>query len=236
VLRLLALVAFLRGRLDFRARLGQPGQPLLATRQFVGDRHTVGDVRLVRRLGLRHQFGHFRLQLRLQLAGMVIRQCAVPAGIGVQLRPVEPHRAQLQHAHLARQQQHLHEQGFDLRQKASSEHRNGVVVRMVIRRDEAERHAVIRRPLQLAAGEHAGRVAIHQHTQQQRRVVRCRTRTAVAPAQRRQIEPVDHLHHEPRQMFLRQPLLNRRWKQLVRVAIERPEIAHGRAHSTGGNS
>ena len=89
-------------------------QPLLTPRQFLGDRHAVRDIRLIRRLGLRHQIGHFGLQLRLDLARVLIRQRAVPAGVGVDLGAVQRHRAHLQHAHLAGQQQHLHEQRLDL--------------------------------------------------------------------------------------------------------------------------
>ena len=121
-------------------------QALLAPRQFVGDRHAVGNVRLVRRLGLGHQIGHLGLQLRLDLARMLIGQRAVPAGVGVDLRAVERHRAHLQHAHLARQQQHLNEQRLDLLQKPPPERRDRVVVGMVVRRDEAERHRSHRSP------------------------------------------------------------------------------------------
>ena len=54
--------------------------------------------------------GDFRLQLRLDLARMFIGKRAVPAGVGVDFRAVEPDRPHFQHAHLARQQQHLNEQ------------------------------------------------------------------------------------------------------------------------------
>jgi len=49
------------------------------------------------------------------------------AGVGMDRRPIERDCAQLQHTHLARQQQHLDEQRFDLRQKALSETGDGVV-------------------------------------------------------------------------------------------------------------
>jgi hypothetical protein len=42
------------------------------------------------------------------------RAAAVLAGVGVDLRAVQPGRAQFEHAHLARQKQNLHEQRFDL--------------------------------------------------------------------------------------------------------------------------
>ena len=201
MLGLLARVALLGARFDLRPRLGDLAQALLAPRQFVGDRHAVGNVRRIRRFGLGHQIGHFGLQLRLDLARMLIRQRAVPAGVGVDLRAVERHRAHLQHAHLARQQQHLNEQRLDLLEKPSPERRDRVVVGMIVGRDEAERHRVIGRPLQLAARKHARRIAVNQNAQQHARVIRRRAGAAIAPAHRAQVEPVDHLHHEARQML-----------------------------------
>ena len=77
----------------------------------------------------------------LDLARVLIGQRAVAAGIGVDLRAIQPDRAQLEHAHLARQQQHLHEQRFDL--LSGNRRRNvsdGVMVGVFVRRDEAEGH------------------------------------------------------------------------------------------------
>jgi hypothetical protein len=90
----------------------------------------------------------------------------VPAGIGVDLGAVQSHRAHLEQAHLARQLQHLDKQLRDLPQEAPPERRKGVVVGVLVGRDEAEGHRVIGRALQLAAGEHPRGVAIHQKAQQ----------------------------------------------------------------------
>jgi len=65
-------MALLGARLNRRTRSGDLAQTLLAQRQFVGDRHPVGKVRHVRRLGLGHQIGDFGFQLRLDLARMFI--------------------------------------------------------------------------------------------------------------------------------------------------------------------
>ena len=65
------------------------------------------------------------------------------AGVGVDLRAIQRHRAQLQDTHLARDAQNLHEQRLDLAQKAPAERRNGVVIGMLIGRDEAESYRVI---------------------------------------------------------------------------------------------
>ena len=147
----LARMTLLGARLDLGARFGHLAQALLAPRQFVGDRHAIGNVGRVRRLGFGHQIGDFGLQLRLDLARMLIGKRAVPAGVGVDLRAVETNRAHLQHAHLARQQQNLNEQRLDLFEKPPPESRDRVVVGMFVGREETERHRVIVRPLQLAA-------------------------------------------------------------------------------------
>ena len=65
-------------------------QTLLAP--LVGNRNAIGNVRRVRRLGFGHQLGDLRLQLRLDLARVFIRQCAVSAGVGMDFRAVEPDR------------------------------------------------------------------------------------------------------------------------------------------------
>jgi hypothetical protein len=118
ILGLLAQEALTRPRLDLGPGLGERSPPVLAARQFVGDRHPVGTVGLIRHFCLRHQLGHLGLQLRLDLARVLVGQRAVPAGVGVYLRPVERHRPQLEQAHLTRQQQYLHEQPLDPRQSS----------------------------------------------------------------------------------------------------------------------
>jgi hypothetical protein len=74
-----------------------------SARQFLRDRHAIRHISLIRGFRPRQQFGHFGLQLGLDLPGMFIGQRAVPAGIGVDLRAVQRHRAKLEQAHLARQ-------------------------------------------------------------------------------------------------------------------------------------
>ena len=105
---------FLGPSLDLRLRLGQLTKALLAPRQFVGNRHPVGNVGRIRSLGSGQQIGDLGLQLRLDPAHMLIGKRAVPAGVGVDLRPVQPDYAHLQDAHLARQLKNLDEQLLDL--------------------------------------------------------------------------------------------------------------------------
>ena len=188
---------------------------------------------MIRGFGPRQQLGHFGLQLRLDLARVLIRKRTVPAGIGVDLRAVERHRAQLEHPYLARQCQHLHEQPFDLLEKAPPKRRDRVVIGMVVCRDEAERHRIVRRMLQLPAGKHACGVAVNQNAQQQCWVIGRRSRAPIAPAHRRQVKPVNHLNDEPRQMSLRKPVIHRRRQKEASLAVNRAEIAQKRATQRG---
>ena len=71
----------------------------------------------------------------------------MPAGIGMHLCAVQRHRAQLEHPGLPRQRQHLDEQPLDIRKKSPPEGGDGVVVGMIVSRNEAERHRIVGRPL-----------------------------------------------------------------------------------------
>jgi len=229
--RQFARVTLLGPRFDLGPRLGKLGQPLLAPRQFFRDRQAVRDVRRIRRLGLGHQIGNFGLQLCLDLARVFIRQRAVPAGIGVNLRAVKPDRSHLQNAHLARHLQHLDEQRLDLFEKPPPERCDRVVVRMIIGSNEAKRYRVIGRPFQLAARKHPRRVAINQNAEQHAGMIGGRSRAAITAAHRPKVEPVDHLHNEARQMLLGKPLVYRRWQQKSGLPIDPTEIVDHKAAS-----
>ena len=70
--------------------------------------------------------------------------------------------AELEYAHGAGNQQHLHHEPFDLRQEAFAKGVQGVVVRVQVRRNKQERHRVIGGGFQLAAGKDACGIAIGQ--------------------------------------------------------------------------
>ena len=92
--------------------------------------------------------------------------------------------------------------------------------------DVAERHAVVSRPLKLAARKHPGGVAVNQNPQQHPGMVRRRAGAAIGADHAAKIEPVDHLDDKTGQMPLRQPLVDRRRQKKRRPAINVPEIAH----------
>src|SRR5580692_129788 len=60
-----------------------------------------------------------------------------------------------------------------------------------------------------------------------------RTRTTIALAHRAQVQTVDHLHHEPRQMFLRQPLVDRGRHQEAGQAVSGAEVRHAAVSRRG---
>ena len=138
---------------------------------------------------------------------MLPRKRAVTAGVGVDLRAVEADRSHLQHAHLARKQQHADEQPLDLLEKAPPKRGDRVVVGVVVGGDVAERHAIVSRALELAARKHPGGVAVNQNPQQHPGMVRRRPGSAIGADHAAKIDLVDHLDDKAGQMPLRQPRL-----------------------------
>src|SRR5271165_550187 len=124
--------------------------------------------------------------------------------------------------------QALDEQRLDLLQEPPPKGGDRVVVGMLVAGNEAERHRVIRGPFQVAAGKHPGGVTIYQDAQQHGRVIGGRTRAAVAPAHRPQVQSFHHFYHEARQVPFRQPLIDRRRHQEPSLTVARSEVAHAR--------
>jgi hypothetical protein len=220
----------LNPRFDLRLGGGNRRQTLLAAAEFFGQVHTVRQVLGVSRFRPLDQFRHFGLELGLQLLGVAVTHRTVARGVGMHLGPVQAHRAQLQHPHLPGVAQHLHEDCLDLPQEPLAETVDRVVIRMGVRRDVAKGDRVIARPFQGPAGERASGIAIEQQRHQHPRVMRLTAATGIALLKARQIELLDHVDHEPRQMIFRQPLLHTRWKQKLRIAINRNKARHGFTH------
>src|ERR1700678_4079686 len=57
-------------------------------------------------------------------------------------------------------------------------------------------------------------------------MIRSRTGPAIRPAHPAEVETVDHIGNESRQVLLGQPFVDRGRKQIPRLPIDRPEIAH----------
>jgi hypothetical protein len=124
---------------------------------------------------------------------MPIGQRTVPTRIGVNLRAIQRHGAELEHPHRARELQHFDEQGPQLRQEALAKGFDRVVIGMLVVGDIPKRHRVVGRSLNRPARKYLCRIAIHQ---QHRRVIRRRARAPVGFDQFRQIQSVNHFHHE----------------------------------------
>ena len=66
-------------------------------------------------------------------------------------------------------------------------------------------------------------------------MIGCRARAAITAAHRQKVEPVDHLHNEPRQMLPRKPLVHGGRQQKSSLPINRAEVAHQQAPSSCEN-
>jgi hypothetical protein len=212
---------------DLVLGLRQCSQTLLAPGDLRRHVQAVAHRPAVAVLGQLQQQLHLFAQLGFDPVGVLPRQRTVLAGVGRNLGAVQCDGAQLQALHLARQHQHLHEQRFDLRQKAPPERGNAVVVGLGVGSDEAHGHRVVAGALDLAAGVQPGGVAVDQQAQQHRRMVGIAAATRVLTRQFAQIQLVDDLHHEARQMILGKPLVHRRRQQIGSVSINGNEAAHG---------
>ncbi len=235
VLGLLPRVALRRPRLKFRLGRDDHRQAVFATGQLLRHAHPLRHLGRVGRLAQRHQRRHLGPQPGFDLAGALPRQRTVPARVGVDLRAVQRHRAQLQHAGLARQQQNIHEQLLDLGEKAPAEGRAGVMVAMIVRRDEAEGHRVVGRPFQLAARIHFPRIAMDQQPQQHARMMRRRARTAISLDEGREVQLIDHLDDKASQVSLREPLVHRRRQQIPRLSVHLSKVVHHQIRHAGEN-
>ncbi len=95
--------------------------------------------------------------------------------------------------------------------------------RRVTRRQHPKRHVLLQPPRDLARGKHPARIRIDQYLRHHHRVIRL-----VAPpvpfipgVERRQIQLIDHLAHEIRQVVLRQPLRQGRRQQKLLIRLVR---------------
>ena len=63
---------------------------------------------------------------------------------------------------------------------------------MVVHRDEAERHGIVGRAFQIAAGKYPRGLAVNQTSQQKRRIAGGRSCSAITLAHRGQVKAADH--------------------------------------------
>src|SRR6202795_5284363 len=103
------------------------------------------------------------------------------------------------------------------------------MVRMRIRRQIPERHVLLRCPLHLPAAHHSHAVTVQQQTHHHRGLIRGQPAPVplVGPVDQPQIELLDHIGEEPRQVPLRQPIVQRRRQQQALIQVVGSEaLAH----------
>lgn len=85
---------------------------------------------------------------------------------------------------------------------------------------------VIRRPFKLATRKHPRRIAINQNSKQNLRMIRCRTRAAIAAAHCPQIQSFDNLDNKTCKVLLGKPFIHRRRKKKAGRTIYHSKVAH----------
>lgn len=208
------------------ASVGDGRQAVLASLELCGQAQPIGEVGAIGLLGQCQQLVDLALELRLDGLGMSIGEGTVAAGVGVDLGAVQAHRAEAADLVLAGDLQHLGKDRFELLGEPPPEGAERVVVGMGVGGDEAKGQGVVGRPLNLAAGEAAGGVAVDQQCQQGGRVVGQTAPPSVGSLQLTKIKIFHHLDHIARQVALRKPLLHRGQQQKIAVAVDRTEMAH----------
>ncbi len=124
------------------------------------------------------------------------------AGVGVNLGPVQADTAEPTEPVLPGDLQHLHEGRFKFLAEAAPEGRQGVVVRVQVAGNEPKRQRIVGGPLDLAAGEAPGGVAVDQQRQQHGRVIGRAPGPGIRLHQRTQIQAFHHLDHVACQVAL----------------------------------
>ena len=112
-------------------------------------------------IGLLEQLFDLLLKKRQQLFNPFAAHALVLARVGFKFRPVDAHRAHLQHTYLPGHRQHLDEALLEYLPIARSKTRDRIVIGMRVSSQVAHRHIPISGRLDLAAREDPMRRAIY---------------------------------------------------------------------------
>ena len=137
---------------------------------------------------------HLLSQLRLKSVRIAPTHRLMIARVGLDLRPVQAHRPNLQHSHRLGNHQYLHEQPAQRLKKPFP--RAIVSWSGCVSRDVAKRHRVVRRLFELAAGEHPCRISVKQQRHHHRRMVRRLPPSSIRTFQLTQIPRVPNAPEE----------------------------------------
>jgi len=148
------------------------------------------------------------------------------ARVGLELGAVDAHQANPQQPQLPGQKQNLQEALRHRSEVLPPEARDRIVVRMPVRRHEANPDIPVRRPLDPAAGKDPVGVAVDQQRQHHPRVILRRPRTPMVHLEGTQIDALDRLDHEMREIVFGYPVAKIGRKQKRLLAITLNEVAH----------
>ncbi len=129
--------------------------------------------------------------------------------------------------------QHLHKEACEFVNEAPAKGGQRVVVGVAACGNVAKGHGVVGGHFQLAAGEDARAVAVHQDGQQGRRVVGLGAATGVLACQPGEVQAIDDFNDKARQVVLGEPIVHRRGQQVVGFAVGGNEVGHGQNHQLG---
>ncbi len=174
---------------------------MLPPPDFVLDIHPGRNDGLVGYFSQCQQFRHLLLQIRFDGHQPLVAHRLTLGGVGVDLAPIQADVAQFQHPHRLRQQQDLHEQLLDFRQKSLPKGGDGIVVGMHIPGNETKWNRFIGRPFYPPRTEDPRRVTVEQQPQHQFRGVGWSACFLVLLVYLAQIQLADELYREAGQVF-----------------------------------
>ena len=160
----------------------------------------------VRRLRPAQQRPDLAFQLGDQPARALIRHRTMLARVGLELGAVDAHQAHAQQLQLPGQKQNLQEALRHRSEVLPPEARDRIVVGVKVRRNEANPDIAVRRPLDPTAGKDPVGVAVDQQHQHHTGVILRRARAAMVHLEGVQIDALDRLDHEMRQIIRRDPV------------------------------
>ncbi len=167
--------------------------------------------------GLAQDLGDLHLELVEGVAGGV-------GGVGGQLGAVQRHGADLDHAGGGAQLQGLDQEPGQGGLVADPEPGDGDMVGRLVAGKHAEGDVVVAAPFNLPGGAHPDAVAVQQHAQQGLGVVGGVAVPVgpIAAQERRQVELICHVAHEPGEVVLGQPVskVGRQQERLLAVAAK----------------
>ena len=147
-------------------------------------------------------------------------------GIGVDLGAVDAHHPDLQQPKLPAHQENLYEGFGDGRAVLPPEGRDGVVVRVRVRRHKPHANIAKGRPLDPPRRKNPISITVDQKRQHHPRVVLGLARALPVHLERRKTDPLHGRNDEVRHVIIRHPVPKVRWQQKRLRAIVRDEVRH----------